>query len=128
MPRKPRLRTGKPRMDDGIIGALQFAIDGVTSQQNATANNLANSQTPGFRATDITFEQSLQAALSDPGSRTANVTAMPSTTPPATDGNNVELGQELISAQEETLHYSAISESINGQFRLISGVSGGTFQ
>jgi flagellar basal-body rod protein FlgB len=115
-------------MDTGIVNILQFAIDGVTAQQNATANNLANAQTPNFAASDVSFEQSLQAAINNPGTQSAEVTTTPSTSAMASDGNNVNLGQELINAQDETLHYSAISESINGQFRLISGVTGGTFQ
>ena len=115
-------------MDTGIVNILQFAIDGVSAQQNATANNLANSQTANFVGSDVSFEQSLQAAIASPGTQTAEVTTAASPTAMASDGNNVDLGHELINAQDETLQYSALSESINGQFRLISGVAGGSFQ
>lgn len=115
-------------MDTGIVNTLQFAIDGVTAQQNATANNLANSQTPNFVASDVSFEQSLQSALSSPGTQNTQITTAPSPTAMASDGNNVNLGHELVSAQNETLQYSALSESINDQFRLISGAAGGSFQ
>ena len=33
---------------DGIVSVLQFATDGVNQQQQATANNLANGETPDF--------------------------------------------------------------------------------
>ena len=115
-------------MDTGIVNVLQFAIDGVAAQQNATANNLANSQTPNFAASEVSFQQSLQAALGGTGAQSAQITSTPSATAMASDGNNVDIGHELIDAEDETLQYSALSESINGQFRLISGASGGSFQ
>ncbi|HWD24336.1 MAG TPA: flagellar basal body protein, partial [Acidimicrobiales bacterium] len=113
-------------MDVGIVGALQFAIDGVTAQQDATANNLANSETPGFTASKVSFQSSLSAALNTPGTQTAEVTSARSAATPATNGNNVQLASELNDSEQETLQFSAISEAINDQFRLVSGVAGGT--
>ena len=115
-------------MDNGILGVLQFAIDGVTAQQNATANDLSNAQTPGFTGSTVSFEQSLQQAINAPDTATAEVTTTPDPAGTATNGNNVDLGSALVDSEEETLHYSSISESINSQFRLVSGVSGGSFQ
>ena len=40
---------------NGIINVLQYAVDGVAQQQQATANNLANSETPGYTAQDVDF-------------------------------------------------------------------------
>lgn len=114
-------------MSNGVLGVLQFAIDGVTAQQNATANNLSNAQTPNFLSTSVSFEQSLQHAMSSPGPSTAQVTSVTDSAGAAANGNNVDLGSQLIASEEETLHYSAISQSINAQFRLVSGVSGGSF-
>lgn len=115
-------------MTSGVIGILQFAIDGVTQQQNATANNIANEATPNFTATDVSFEQSLQQALAAGGPAVAQTTASASTNPAATNGNNVALGQELVSAQRETLQYQQLSDSLNAQLRLIQGAAGGSFQ
>lgn len=114
-------------MNNGILGVLQFAIDGVSAQQNATANNLSNAQTPNFKGTNVSFEQSLQQALDAQGPTTAGITSSPDPNAAATNGNNVDLGSQLISSEEETLQYSALSQSINDQFRLINGVSGGSF-
>ena len=41
---------------DGIVNVLQYAVDGVAQQQQATANNLANADTPGYTAQDVDFE------------------------------------------------------------------------
>ncbi|MHB1784418.1 MAG: flagellar basal body rod protein FlgB [Acidimicrobiales bacterium] len=115
-------------MTSGIIGILQFAIDGVTAQQGATANNIANLSTPGYTANEVSFQSSLQHALDLSGPATAQVTNAPSVAPPATNGNDVQLSDELVAAQKETLQYQTISESINAQLRLIQGVTGGSFQ
>lgn len=115
-------------MTSGIIGVLQFAINGITDQQNAQANNIANEATPGYTANEVSFAQSLQQALATNGPATATETSAPSGAPPSTDGNNVNLGAEMVAAEQDTLHYQSVSESLNAQFRLIQGVAGGSFQ
>ena len=114
-------------MSDGIVGILQFAIDGVTASQNAVANNIANDNTPGYTDTEVSFQSSLEHALDLPGTNNAQITTAASTAPKATDGNNVKLADELDEAEQDTLHYQTISESLNAQFRLIAGASGGSY-
>ena len=65
---------------DGIIGVLKFAADGLTQQQQAIAGNLANSETPGYTAQNVTFESSLQQALTAPNGSTATITNAPDPT------------------------------------------------
>ena len=50
------------------IGILQFALDGVVDQQQVIANNIANQDTPGFQASEVSFESSLAQALGGTGS------------------------------------------------------------
>jgi flagellar basal-body rod protein FlgB len=110
----------------GIVDILHFAVDGLSAQQNAIADNLANSETPGFTASDVHFQSSLQQAMVSPG--TASVTVAPDPAAPATDGNNVDTGQQLVAAEQNTLHYQATVELLNAQFRLVQGAAGGSFQ
>lgn len=114
-------------MDNGIIGVLQFAIDGVTDQQNALANNIANAQTPDFTAQDVSFQHSLQSAIAASGPSTAEITVENDPAAPNTAGNNVDLNTELVDSEQATLQYQSIDESLNAQFRLISGSAGGSF-
>ncbi|HUY22371.1 MAG TPA: flagellar basal body protein [Acidimicrobiales bacterium] len=113
---------------DGIVNALQFAVDGVAQQQQATANNLANADTPGYTAQDVSFEASLQQAIDAPGGGTASVIVSADPATAASDGNNVDTGKQLVNGQEETLQYQTMVDMLNAQFRLISGAAGGTFQ
>lgn len=112
-------------MDGQIISILQFALDGVSAQQTATANNIANAQTPNYTAEDVTFEQSLANALKQGG--TASITERPSLAAPGTDGNNVSLTTQLIAAEDNTLQYQVLTDAVNAQIRLVQGATGGSF-
>ncbi len=112
----------------GIVNLLHFAVDGLSQQQQAIANNLANAETPGFTAQDVKFQGSLQQALKSNTGGTASVTVTPDPALPATDGNNVDTGQQLVAAEQNTLQYQATVELLNAQFRLVQGASGGSFQ
>jgi flagellar basal-body rod protein FlgB len=112
---------------DGIVNVLQFAVEGVAQQQQATANNLSNTDTPGYTAQDVNFETSLQQAIDSAGGGTASVVVAPDPAAPASDGNNVDTGTQLVQSQEETLQYQTVVDMLNAQFRLISGAAGGSF-
>jgi flagellar basal-body rod protein FlgB len=112
----------------GIVNVLQFALDGLTQQQQAIANNLANASTPGFMASDVDFQNSLQQALSSPNGGSAQVTTSTDPNPAGTDGNNVDTGQQLVNAQQNTLQYQATVDLLNAQFALVQGATGGSFQ
>lgn len=112
-------------MGGNVVNILQFALDGVTQQQAAISNNLANVQTPGYTAEDVSFQKSLQEAIA--GGGTATITDGTSPAPDATDGNNVSLTTELVDAQESTLQYQVITNSLNAQFRLVQGAAGGSY-
>ncbi|HET6873193.1 MAG TPA: flagellar basal body protein [Acidimicrobiales bacterium] len=111
----------------GIVDVLHYAVDGLTQQQQAIANNLANSETPGFTATDVNFQTSLQQALAAPTGGTATVSVTPDPAAPASDGNNVHTSDQLVGAEQNTLQYQATVELLNAQFRLVSGSVGGSW-
>jgi flagellar basal-body rod protein FlgB len=112
----------------GIIGVLQFAVDGLAQQQQTIANNLANAETPGYTAQDVSFQQSLAQAIDAPTGGTAQVTVSPDPAPPATDGNNVDTSSQLTDAVQTQLQYQTMVEMLNAQFRLVQGATGGSFQ
>ena len=111
----------------GIVDVLQFAVDGLAAQQKAIANNLANAETPGYTAQDVSFESSLQQALATPSGGTAQLATTTDPSPPATNGNNVDTGAQLVAAEQNTLQYQTTVEMLNAQFRLVQGATGGSF-
>jgi flagellar basal-body rod protein FlgB len=113
---------------DGVMGVLQFALDALSLRSDAIAGNLANASTPGYVAEDVHFERSLAAALAARSTASATVTVSPSPNPPSTDGNNVDVGQQLVEAEQTTLGYQVDVELLNAQVRLVRGAAGGSYQ
>lgn len=111
---------------EGIVGILQFAIDGLSQRQDAIANNLANDYTPGYTAQQVNFEQSLQQAMANPGGGTASITVTSSTAPATTNGNNVDTGQQLISASKAELQYQTMVALLNAQIGIVAAAVGGS--
>lgn len=100
------------------------------------ANNIANADTPGFKARDIDFAQQLQQAQAQrqPGnlaltvtdSRHLNATVNPDFAAdlmyriplqPAVDDNSVEVQQEMARYADNALHYQASFDFLNRKFK-----------
>ena len=100
------------------IGILQFALDSVVDQQQAIANNIANVNTPGFQADQVTFASSLAQALSDGGEASAQT--VPEGLASGSNGNNVSLPTEMTLMQENDLENQTVVNSLDGQFAVLS--------
>lgn len=115
-------------MSNLAIQSLQFALDGLSVRQKAIANDVANLNTPGYTATQVSFETSLQQALaSQAPTATPSITVSKSTNTPGLNGNNVSLNSELVSLENATMQYQAVVGELNNQFHLIAGSAGGVF-
>ncbi|MGA2835730.1 MAG: flagellar basal body protein [Acidimicrobiales bacterium] len=100
------------------IGILQFALDSVVDQQQVIANNIANNDTPGYQAGEVTFEQSLATALTQGGAATQQV--VPEGLPSGSNGNNVSLPTEMTLMQENDLENQTVVNALNDQFSVLS--------
>ncbi len=119
---------GATEMSNLAIQSLQFALDGLSVRQKAIANDVANLNTPGYTATQVSFETSLQQALaSQTPTATPSITVSKSTNTPGLNGNNVSLNSELVSLENATMQYQAVVGELNNQFHLIAGSAGGQF-
>jgi flagellar basal-body rod protein FlgB len=84
------------------IGFLNFydAVLGATQQRaSLLANNIANADTPGYKAMDISFDKALSTQLGAPGA----APAAPEYRADATvglDGNDVSLDAERVEAAQ----------------------------
>ncbi len=113
-------------MGGPVLQALQFALDGLTLQQQVQANNIANLNTPNFTASRVDFATSLTQALNE-GSGTATAAVAPSQLAASTNGNNVSISQELVGAEQSATWYQAVTSEINNQYHLVRGSAGGSF-
>ncbi|OFV71672.1 flagellar basal body rod protein FlgB [Acetobacterium wieringae] len=129
---------------DSITSALyQKALDGTWQRQKATSNNIANSETPGYKAVKVNFEDSLKAEinkLKTTGSSTAFLDKMESiesienskisvyegATSSRLDENNVDLESENIDMSKSVLQYYYLVRGVSDSYsRLKYAVNGG---
>jgi flagellar basal-body rod protein FlgB len=100
------------------IGILQFALDSIVEQQQTIANNIANEDTPGYQADQVTFASSLSNALASGGEATAQ--SVPEGLSSGTNGNNVSLPTEMTLMQENNLQNQTVVNALDDQFALLS--------
>src|SRR5262249_36132472 len=107
------------RMLDLTMQAIQASLDGLAARQRITAQNIANAETPGYLAQDVTFEDSLSAAISNGDPTQATIAPGPTNDPVNINGNNVSVDKETLSMVDTGLRYQLATESMNNKFRVL---------
>jgi flagellar basal-body rod protein FlgB len=97
------------------FNAMSSALDGLALRQRVIADNVANIQTPGFRAGRVSFEQSLAAAVAD-GNGAVVPTLGRSNEATRLDGNNVNLDTETLLNIQTNLRYELGTQAISSTF------------
>lgn len=125
--------------DNNIFTLIQKTLDFRTQRQDLLTSNIANKDTPGYKAEDMVFEKSLQKALhaDEPGLlKTTNFKHFDGrNTPPLNlveaqrihsaspfpdfDGNTVDLDREMAKMAENQLMYNASIRMLTHQFRML---------
>lgn len=123
--------------------AVAAALDGLSLRQRVTSNNIANIDTPNYKAQYVTFEDQLQRALKNgeagatglplkttetghikfqvsPGSNLIEVGR--NTNDLRNDGNNVDIDLEMTSLAETTMRYQALAQLTANKFSLLKNI------
>jgi flagellar basal-body rod protein FlgB len=126
--------------NDRTARILEKSLDGLSLRSQSISNNIANVDTPNFKATEVNFEQQLAAALGRPAgddlplalTHGAHIplNARPSldavkpesvqltSTTMRNDGNNVDVDREMARLAETQLSYQASTQLLNQKLRL----------
>jgi flagellar basal-body rod protein FlgB len=131
---------------DQYIGVHAAALDVRARRTEVIANNLANADTPGFKARDLDFRTALARAAGEqvPGVHLSttraghiggNASAEAASNPdlkyrtplaPALDGNTVDAQLEQAAFAENAVRYQATLTFLNSKFRsLMTAILGG---
>ena len=107
-------------IEDRTMTALHSALTGLAERQRVTADNIANVNTPGFLAGRTNFESALQSAVGN-GETPAisGGTVSRSLEPTNTNGNNVNLDEETLTATETGLRYQLALNALDGKYSLL---------
>lgn len=116
--------------DASVVDALRRQMTIAVAKQVASAGNLANIDTPGYKTKEVTFSDALKSKLAP-----ANST-FPATSQSAgedlglgqkevdgltarRDGNNVQIDRELLSMGKAAGDFSAAQTALAAKFRLV---------
>ena len=116
-------------VSDAVSRVLASALDGVSLRQQVIADNIANVDTPGFRASAVDFETQLKAAIGDgsfeDGTDAVTANALPTDTPVGANGNNVDLRKETMAAVQSQFQYQILTRAVNDRFNLVKTAATG---
>jgi len=121
--------------NDDSLRSARLALDGLSMRQQIISRNLANVDTPGFRAQMVDFESTIRRVLDqETGVRMQRTSAGHITAPAETmnlrvtnrpggilraDQNNVDVDTELVQMSETGIQYQAISQEISKKLQLL---------
>jgi len=119
------------------VNLLQRGLNAAWTRNAVIRNNIANIETPNFRASDVEFESHLERSLQSTGFRGAvthsghreigsgfrDLSAVAPQivqrrgTAMRIDGNNVDIEAENVRLAQNTLQYNVLLEKMNSEIR-----------
>lgn len=113
---------------------LQKGLDAAQLRQDTISNNIANVDTPGFKASHVEFEAYMKEAMEGGGGLEAKVTRdkhipfnkqsamdvqpaviVDSNTTMRMDGNNVDIDAEMADMAKNNIYYDTLVTKLNGE-------------
>ncbi|HEY6795723.1 MAG TPA: flagellar biosynthesis protein FlgB [Kineosporiaceae bacterium] len=107
-------------LEDFSIGALHAALNGLAERQRAISDDIANVNTPFFRARSVSFESDLRSALrngEDPLDVSPTVSVSTAAVGPTY--SNVDLNAETVSSVNTQLAYGLALRATGDRFTLL---------
>lgn len=128
--------------DNAIAGqtdaAIRVALNGLSTRQRVISNNLANVDTPGFKASGVSFEEQLQKAVAKDQQDAVRLaatnpkhiadTASLDTLEPAivqagntamrNDGNSVDVEAEMVELANTAISYNTLVQITTSRLSL----------
>jgi flagellar basal-body rod protein FlgB len=113
-------------ISDPVGSVLSAALDGLSLRQQVIADNIANVDTPGYRASSVDFESALRAAV-DSGRLDGEVVPVTTATntPVGANDNNVDLRKETLAAVQSQFQYQVLTRAASDRFDLVRAVATG---
>ena len=113
--------------DSAVIDALRRQMAIAVAKQVASAGNLANVDTPNYKAKEVNFSETLKNKLSPanstfPGASAGNggvVLQEVEGLPQRRDGNTVQLDRELLQMSRAAGDFAAAQTALAAKFRLV---------
>ncbi len=114
--------------EDPSIRALRDALDQTWMDQQVRSHNMANVETPGFKAKKLDFKRVLRESgeTGKPSVEYKPVISEDNTTEARPDGNNVQVETEELEMWKDYMKYSALTSRISGKMSTLRYVINNT--
>ena len=114
--------------EDPSIRALGNALDQTWMEQQVHSHNIANVETPGFKAKKLDFQRVLRESemTGNPELQFKPVLSEDNQTEARPDGNNVQVEAEELEMWKDYVQYSALTNRISGRFSTLRYVINNT--
>ncbi len=111
-------------LNDSRLNLMARLMDVAALKAQVHAGNIANQNTPGYKARAVAFDEAFQAALDDGGSDAASRVEPevyePRDTMEQPDGNDVSLNREIMESAKNQTMYNAYLAMTKGKMRLLN--------
>ncbi|HEU5140980.1 MAG TPA: flagellar basal body rod protein FlgB [Bacillales bacterium] len=115
---------------DGMFSRLGGALDRTSLREKTIAQNIANVDTPNYKAKQVVFREEFDHALKayrtnprhlefSTSSQVANVQARNNTVF-NNNGNNVDIDREMAALAKNQIKYNALITRLNSEFRQLN--------
>ncbi len=118
--------------DSAVVEALRRQMSRAAMRQAIAAGNLANLNTPGYKAREAVFEDALNSRLEEEGvtlrrtsdahlagTQASGVVTVEREGPARRDGNTVQLDTELLQMTRAAGDFAAAQTALAAKFRLV---------
>jgi len=107
-------------LDDITSVTVKTALTGLAMRQRVTADNIANIETPGYKARKVEFEDALRGAV-EHGASPTSVTPDTTTSlePTRLNGSNVNLDEETLSHIDTTMRYQLTMRALDSKYGML---------
>ena len=117
--------------DELVYTLLQKGLDASQARSSATAENISNINTKGYKRKYVTFEENLKKSMDDLELKTDDEKHMKidsdygsveletdNSTSMREDGNNVDIDNEMVNQSANALMYNALVTQINSRLAM----------
>lgn len=103
---------------DYTFKVLQGGMDALWMKQKVISDNIANYETPGYKAKSVNFEDVLRTTEEGKEQHLLRATVTTDTqTTARPDGNNVSMEKESLKLWRAYAQYNYMTQKISGQFK-----------
>lgn len=123
------------KLIDQTMNTLENSLNYSTTKNKAISNNIANIDTPNYKAQDVSFQSLLQEAADNLELKNTDVKHFRKTNDSSShhiktktdtifnhNGNNVDIDKEMADLAENQIFHRSLIDRMNGKFQTIQNV------